>query len=144
VQIPAKADYALRALLELAALDKPATADTIAQAQGLPTRFLASILNDLRRAGFVTSRRGQGGYQLNRPASEITVAQVMESMEGSLVEVNGRAPESTSYEGAAIHLHEVWIATAASLSQVLEAVTLDQIATGQLPRPIMALAGDPE
>ena len=135
MHIPAKAEYALRALLELAIVDEPATADTIASAQDLPSRFLASILNDLRRSGFVASRRGQGGYHLTRPASEITVAEVMHSMEGSLVEINGRAPELATYSGAAVHLQEVWIAATASLSNVLETVTLEDIVTGRLPLP---------
>jgi Rrf2 family protein len=141
VQIPAKAEYALRALLELVIADEPATADTLAQAQGLPTRFLASILNDLRRAGYVTSRRGHGGYQLARPAREITVADVMQSLEGSLVEVHGRPPELAIYNGAARHLREVWIAASASLTSVFETVTLDQIARGDLPLPVSRLAG---
>ena len=143
MQIPAKAEYALRALLELAVVDEPATADSLALAQGLPARFLASILNDLRRAGFVTSRRGQGGYQLARPATDITVAEVMRAIEGSLVEVNGRAPELIVYGGAATHLQEVWLAAKVSLTNVLDAVTLDLIATGALPDTVAELAGLP-
>jgi len=144
VQIPAKAEYAIRALLELAMSEEPATADTLAQAQGLPTRFLASILNDLRRAGYVTSRRGQGGYQLAKPAAEITVADIMQTMEGSLVEVHGRPPELASYAGAALHLREVWIAARVSLTNVFETVTLEQIARGELPQPVSRLAGIPD
>jgi Rrf2 family protein len=140
VQIPAKAEYALRALLELSVLDEPATADSLAHAQELPTKFLSSILNDLRRAGYVTSRRGQGGYLLTRPAGEITVAEVMRTMEGSLVEVHGRPPEKATYRGAALHLREVWLAARASLSSVLETVTLEDIASGRLPVPVARLA----
>ena len=141
MQIPAKAEYALRALLELSVLDEPATADSLAHAQELPTKFLSSILNDLRRAGYVTSRRGQGGYLLIRPAGDITVAEVMRTIEGSLVEVHGRPPEKTTYGGAAVHLQEVWLAARASLTSVLESVTLEDIARGRLPLPVTRLAG---
>jgi Rrf2 family protein len=143
VQIPAKAEYALRALLELAVVDDPATAESLALAQGIPARFLASILNDLRRAGFVSSRRGQGGYQLARPASGITVAEVMRAMDGSLVEVNGRPPELVAYSGAALNLQEVWMAARVSLTNVLDAVTLDLIAKGTLPDTVTELADLP-
>ena len=141
MQIPAKAEYALRALLELARTGEPATAESVAHAQDLPPKYLAAILNDLRRAGFIANRRTHHhGYELTRPADRITVAEVMRSVDGSLVEVRGRPPELATYEGAATHLQDVWIAARTALSIVFESVTLDQIATGQLAEPIARLA----
>ncbi len=145
VHIPAKVDYGMRALLELACADGPATGESLARAQGLPVKFLAAILNDLRRAGLVSSQRGlDGGYRLGRPADRITVADVMRALDGPLAEVRGLRPERTSYEGAAAHLQDVWVATRASLRAVLERVTLEDMVKGQLPEHIAHLVADPD
>ncbi|MDT3443814.1 MULTISPECIES: Rrf2 family transcriptional regulator [unclassified Pseudofrankia] len=135
MQISARADYALRALLTLAASDGGLVkGETLASAQDLPLRFLENILTDLRRSGLVTSRRGaDGGYQLARPAHEIDVATVIRVTDGPLAGVRGRRPEEVTYDGAAKNLQDVWIAVRVSLRQVLEAVTLADIASGDLP-----------
>jgi Rrf2 family protein len=141
MQISARADYALRALLTLAAGDGGLVkGETLAAAQDLPLRFLENILTDLRRSGLVQSRRGaDGGYQLCRPASEISVATVIRATDGPLASVRGRRPEEASYEGAAKHLQDVWIAVRVSLRRVLESVTLADIAAGNLPEIISEL-----
>lgn len=145
MHIPAKVEYGMRALLELADSPDPRTGESLARAQGLPPKFLASILNDLRRAGLVHSQRGvEGGYRLGRPADRITAADVMRALDGPLAEVRGMRPEMTSYEGAAARLQDLWVATRASLRAVLEAVTLDDMVRGQLPRPIADLVADPD
>jgi len=135
MQISARADYALRALLTLAASDGGLVkGETLASAQDLPLRFLENILTDLRRSGLVASRRGaEGGYQLARPAGEIDVATVIRATDGPLAGVRGRRPEEVSYEGAAKNLQDVWIAVRVSLREVLESVTLADIANGDLP-----------
>jgi len=68
MRVSAKADYAVRALVELAgAGEGPTKGERIAQAQGIPPKFLENILLDLRRAGLVDSMRGaEGGYWLAR------------------------------------------------------------------------------
>jgi Rrf2 family protein len=145
VHIPAKVDYGMRALLELATTDGPATGDALAQAQGLPPKFLAAIMNDLRRSGLVHSQRGlEGGYRLGRPADQITAADVMRALDGPLAEVRGLRPEMTSYEGAAARLQDLWVATRASLRSVLESVTLADMVKGELPRHIADLVADPD
>ena len=145
MHIPAKVDYGMRALLELAQSDGPATGETLARAQGLPAKFLAAILNDLRRAGLVVSQRGlDGGYRLSRPAGEITVADVMRALDGPLAAVRGLRPENATYQGAAIRLQDVWVATRASLRAVLEQVTLEDIVKGQLPPEIAGMVADPD
>ncbi len=145
MHIPAKVDYGMRALLELASQGAPTTGETLASAQGLPVKFLAAILNDLRRAGLVLSQRGlEGGYRLARPASQITVADVMRALDGPLAEVRGLRPEMANYEGAAEHLQDVWVATRASLRAVLERVTLADIVKGTLPAPVARLVADPD
>src|SRR5271168_3837750 len=125
MHISAKVDYAVRALVGLAAAGGgPAPGASIAIAEGLPVKFLEGILAELRRAGIVASMRGaEGGYRLARPASQITIAEVMRAIDGPLAEVRGERPESATYEGAARHLQDVWIAVRASLRAVLEATS---------------------
>ena len=145
MHIPAKVDYGMRALLELARVDGPATGEALANAQGLPPKFLAAILNDLRRAGLVNSQRGlEGGYRLSRPANKITAADVMRALDGPLAEVRGLRPEMATYDGAAAHLQDVWVATRASLRAVLERVTLEDVVKGKLPAPIARMVADPD
>ena len=145
VHIPAKVDYGMRALLEMASADAPVTAETLARAQGLPPKFLAAILNDLRRSGLVISQRGtEGGYRLGRLPTEISVADVMRALDGPLAEVRGLRPEMASYEGAAAHLQKVWVAARASLRAVLEEVTLADVVNDELPEPVAELVADPD
>jgi Rrf2 family protein len=145
VHIPAKVDYGMRALLALVERGEPATAEDLAEAQGLPSKFLGSILNDLRRHGLVASRRGsEGGYRLARPAKDVTVADVMRALDGPLAEVRGLRPEAARYDGAAEHLQDVWVAVRASLRRVLDEVTLDDVVRGRLPRAVAKLTDDPD
>jgi Rrf2 family protein len=145
--ISAQAEYAARALLALAgsSSDQPVKADELARAQDLPVGFLENILSRLRRVGLVRSVRGaEGGYRLARPASEITVADVVRAMEGPLAEVRGMRPETLAYQPPAELLQDVWIATRAALRMVLEKVTLANIVEGKLPASVRKLAADPE
>jgi Rrf2 family protein len=150
MRVSAKADYAVRAAAELAAAalsDDPAPVkgDRIAQAQDIPLKFLENILVDLRQAGIVNSRRGpEGGYWLAQPPADITVADVIRSAEGPLASVRGEKPEDLSYEGPAGSLGEVWIALRQSLRDVLENVTLEQLATGKLPKQVASRTSAPE
>jgi Rrf2 family protein len=145
MQIPAKVDYGMRALLELAQRGEPTTGEGLAEAQRLPAKFLAAILNDLRRAGLVNSQRGlEGGYRLSRPASEITVADVMRALDGPLAEVRGLRPEAAVYEGAAAHLQDVWVAARASLRAVLERVSLEDVVRGRLPTGVARMVNEPD
>ena len=146
MRISAKADYAVRAAVELAAsADGPTKGDAIAQSQGIPLKFLENILGDLRQAGLVRSQRGSdGGYWLNRPPEEITVADVIRAVEGPLAAVRGRRPEDVAYDGPAEPLIQVWIAVRANLRAVVEQVTLADVAAGRLPEHVRELAGDPE
>jgi Rrf2 family protein len=147
VYISAQADYAVRALVELATLPEGhrMTAAAIADAQRLPPSFLEATMVELRRAGLVSSRRGtDGGFTLTRPASEITVADVIRALHGPLAEVRGLVPEAAIYAGPAARLQDVWVAVRASLRMVLEAVTVADIASGQLPPSVAALITAPE
>jgi Rrf2 family protein len=146
MRISAKADYAVRAALELAVADEHhVKAERIADAQGIPLKFLENILIDLRQDGLVTSQRGpDGGYRLDRPAAEITLADVIRSVDGPLASIHGDRPETTEYRGAASELQTVWIALRASMRTVLEGVTLADIAERRVPEEVLRLAHEPD
>ena len=146
MRLSAKADYAVRASLELASSgDGHVKAEAVARAQSIPLRFLEQILLDLKHAGLVASQRGaEGGYWLTRPPEEIPLADVIRAVEGPLANVRGVRPEELEYEGAAASLREVFVALRASIRAVLEEVTLADIAAGRLPDHVRALVSDPE
>jgi Rrf2 family protein len=148
VRVSAKVDYAVRATIELASAEEPGRpikGERIAQAQGVPLKFLENILAELRHAGLVRSQRGvEGGYWLARPAGEISIADVIRAVEGPIANVRGVGPHEVEYAGSAERLRDVWIAVRASLRSVLEEVTLADLARGELPAEVEALAADPE
>jgi Rrf2 family protein len=146
VQISAKADYALRALVELAARGGgQVKGEVLASSQDIPPRFLESILAQLRQRGILVSRRGaDGGYWLARPPEAITLAEVIRATDGPLASVRGQRPESVAYEGAAERLSEVWIAVRTSLRAVLEVVTLADVVSGHLPAHVEMLIKTPQ
>lgn len=171
MRLSARVDYALRAAVELAALsiDEAAdgegtksengrptaardaaprptllTAEQIARAQDIPPKFLESILLQLRRGGIVHAQRGpEGGYRLARPATEISLADVIRVIDGPLANIRGQRPEHLGYAGAARALQEVWIALRASEREILELVTVADVARGKLPERVGRLAADP-
>ena len=146
MRVSAKVDYAVRALAELAAAGEgPVKGEAIAAAQDIPLHFTENILSDLRRAGIVSSQRGaEGGYWLRVPADRVTIADVVRHVEGALADVRGQPPEDVGYRGAAAALQDVWIATRATLRSVLEAVTIADVARGDLPEVVRRLASDPD
>jgi len=148
VRISAKADYAVRAAIELARAyhgERPTKGEAIAQAQQIPLKFLENILADLRHAGIVRSQRGaEGGYWLNRDPSEVTVADIIRAVDGPLASIRGQRPEDVPYAGSAEPLQQVWIAVRANLRAVLETVKIGDLADAKLPARIEKLAADPE
>lgn len=145
MQISARADYAVRAMLELAAAPRTVTAQALADAQGLPHKFLEAILGDLRRAGLVRSLRGaEGGYRLARPAEEIAVGDVIRAVDGPLAGVRGVRPEQASYEGVAANLQTVWVATRAAVRGVLDETSLADVVSGKLSPHLRRLVNSPQ
>jgi len=137
MRLSARADYALRAAIELAAHDGHVTAEQLAHAQNIPGKFLETILTHLRRSGLVRSQRGpDGGFWLARPANQISLAEIIRAIDGQLLGV--------SYPGAAAPLQRVWIALRANERAVLETVTLADIVSGELPEAIQLLTDSPQ
>ncbi len=147
MRISAKADYAVRAAVELAATpgEKPVKAERIATAQDIPLNFLENILGELRHSGIVRSQRGaDGGFRLAKPPEQVTIADIIRAVEGPLASVRGGPPEEISYPGSSGALPRVWIAVRANLRRVIENVTVADVAGGRLPPEIDQLAEDPE
>jgi Rrf2 family protein len=147
MHVTAKADYAVRAIVELAdsSQDSPRKVDEVAQAQNIPVSFLENILTQLRSSGIVRSQRGpEGGYWLAHPADEVNLAQIIRAVEGPLVGVRGQRPEEIEYIGSAESLKQVWVALRANLRKVLEHVTVAQVAAGELPEEVLALTREEE
>lgn len=139
MEILAKTDYAVRAMLGLAA-QAPALVkiDVLIGEQQMPRKFLESILVDLRRAGLVRSQRGaEGGYALALGAAQITIGAIIRAVDGPLAEVRGQRPDQTTYTGVATHLPTVWVAVRASLRRVLDETTLQQVLDGELPQHVL-------
>jgi len=141
-------DYALRAVVELTSAgggpERPVTSEQLARAQAIPPKFLESILLQLRRGGIVNAQRGpDGGYWLARPAEQISLADVIRVIDGPLANVRGQRPEALGYQGAAHALQEVWIALRASEREILDLVTVGDVASGDLPERVRKLAADP-
>lgn len=150
--VSARCDYALRAMLAVAAASgcagptggatagragrgaiDPAPqpggelvkAAALAESQRIPLSFLQGILLDLRRAGLLYSHRGnEGGYALARPATRITVGDVLRAVGGSLTSVRGLPAESADYHGVAVGLRDVWLAVDGAIALVVDRTTL--------------------
>lgn len=143
MRISAKSDYAVRAMAELAAQGKDGAvkAEQIADAQDIPLNFLLGILRELRNAQLVRSVRGRdGGYLLSRPAEQIALADVIRAVDGPLANVRDMSLSQLSYPGAAEALRDVWMAVRGSLREVLEHVTIADLAAGRLPKHVRQLA----
>jgi Rrf2 family protein len=144
MRISAKADYAVRAAVELAgSSEDPVKGERLAEAQDIPLQFLEHILLELKHARLVRARRGaRGGYWLARPPEEITLANVIRAVEGPLANIQDMAPEATEYPGQAKDLTDVWIAVRASLRRVLERVTIADLRDGRIPAEVLELTAD--
>ena len=148
MQVSARTDYALRAMLAVADASSPGhrswprpsagparvTAAALARAQRMPPAFLQGILGDLRRAGLLHGQRGgEGGYTLTRPATEITVGDVVRAVNGSLTTVRGLPTASADYPPAAAALREVWLAVHDRIADIVDRTTLADLLPKERP-----------
>lgn len=152
MRITAKVDYAVRACIELAGAEPgprgrpvPTKGPVLAEAQGIPPKFLEGILLELKHSTIVGSQRGaDGGYWLARPADEVTVADIIRAVEGPLADVRGIRPDELGYEDDLEALQRMWVAVRANLRAVLEKTTIADLAAGKLPRAVDKLADSPD
>jgi Rrf2 family protein len=147
VRVSAKADYAVRAMIELAEgrEDRPVKGELVSDAQDIPVRFLENILAELRHAGLVHSRRGSdGGYWLGREAAQITVADIIRAVDGPLATVRGEPADELDYAEDARPLQQVWLALRANIRELLESVSLADVIGDELPEPVRDIASRPD
>lgn len=145
MRMSAKAEYAVRAMTQLAAMPPGALVKTedLAKAQGIPAQFLVDILSDLRADRLVRSHRGRdGGYELARPAGEVSIADVLRCIDGPLASVRDIGLGDLPYAGPTSSLTDVWRALRASMRSVLEETTLSDVASGRLPEHVSRMARD--
>jgi Rrf2 family protein len=146
VHISAKADYAVRVMLEIAAHGPNLVKATVViDHQDLPRKFVETILVELRRADLIRSQRGaEGGYTLARPATAISIGQIVRAIDGPLAEVRGIRPDECEYTNAAQNLADVWIAARAALRKVLDETSLARVLAGKLPTHVRRMTESPE
>src|SRR3954467_5743550 len=150
MRVSAKADYALRALIEMTARTdgpevRPVSAEELGRLQEIPHNFLQAILADLRKADIVHAQRGQsGGWRMAKDAATVSVADVIRAVDGPLVSVYGLRPEAVSYNERAEILQHVWIAARTALREVFEHVTIEALAGRALPKDVLQLTFDDE
>ncbi|BBX45747.1 RrF2 family transcriptional regulator [Mycobacterium cookii] len=145
MRMSAKAEYAVRAMIQLATAGEGArvTTDDLATAQAIPPQFLVDILSELRTARLVRSHRGRdGGYELARPATEISIADVLRCIDGPLASVRDIGLGDLPYTGPTAALTDVWRALRASMRSVLERTSVADVAAGSLPEHVGRLADD--
>jgi len=150
MEISAKVDYGMRALLVLAsAYEGPESrlikTLEIATSQDIPMKFLEGILNDLKHAGFVISQRGAvGGYRLSRNPANIALADIVRVLDGPLAAVRGLRPEAVSYKAEAENLRDVWLALRVALRNVFETLTLADVLSGDYSKQVRSLLESPD
>jgi Rrf2 family protein len=125
MRVSQRLDYALRALTAIASLPEGTTmaAGEVADRLGLPRRFVEQQITLLAKNGLVVSQRGaRGGCSLARSAAEITVAQVVEALQGSVLDVPSVTDSAVS---------EMWAAAAETLREMLDNTTVADLARRQ-------------
>lgn len=128
MQVSARAEYALKAVAELAAVGERLTAERISAAEGIPIRFLLNILGDLVHAGIVTSRRGSvGGYELARAPSRIRLGDVIRAVEPHRLP---RPANRRDGDEAAEAVERFRAATVKSFDAMLETTTVADLLAG--------------
>ncbi|HSG05064.1 MAG TPA: Rrf2 family transcriptional regulator [Nitrospiria bacterium] len=131
MKLSAKAEYGLRALLELALQTgkAPAQAKVIARRQGIPHRFLEQVLNSLRKAGLVESIRGaQGGYTLSRDPAAIRISDVLEAVEDG---ISSPGRSNGNPESQDDLLAPIWKEAQTAVSSVLNRFTIQDLCKRQ-------------
>ena len=139
MHITARTEYALRAMLALAAAEPNAlTAAALATEQRMPATFLKTILSELRGAQLIVNQRGpERGYRLIRPAAEISVGEILRVVDGPL-----ELGEDGPYEWIALrNLQQVWHAADSAMRGIVDRVSLADLITGDLPAHVRDLAG---
>lgn len=126
MKLSVKVDYACRVLAQLARQHGSADLahiEELARVEAVPANYLVQILSELRNGGLITSRRGkQGGYALARDPEKITLLDIVEVIEGELLEVTSAGPGQS-----ARHVHHIWQEVKVAFEDKVRSYTLDQL-----------------
>ncbi len=147
MRVTHKVDYAVRAMTALAGGGPGALIkrEALAEQEGIPPAFLDDILRSLRNGGLAASQRGAaGGWRLARPATAITIGNIIRAVEGPLAAVRGIRPHELVDEGVPEPYVKLWVATRVALRSVLDEVTIADLAAGTLPRKVEKLLDAPD
>ncbi|HET9442942.1 MAG TPA: Rrf2 family transcriptional regulator [Acidimicrobiales bacterium] len=142
----ARADRAVRVMVELvaAAEHAPLQPEALAERQGIPLASVRDVLAQLQLGGLVVGRPGPGGgYWLGRPPHDVSVADVMRVVDGPLADVAGIPPERLEYRPPATALREVWLSARQAVRDVLEEVSVAEVASGELPAHLRDVLAEP-
>ena len=135
MKVSLRSTYGIMAAVDLAMQtgSAPIQAKAIARRQGIPARFLEQVLHAMKNAGLVSSQRGaQGGYVLSRKPADVSVAEILEALEGPFLrrttEMNGRGHPINKSEAL---LSKVWDRVHEAERHVLEGITVEELAGQQ-------------
>lgn len=133
MRFTAKTEYAVRAIIEIALLDKdrPAQVKEIATRQAIPERFLEQVMAALKKDGLIESTRGaQGGYRLARGAEQITLADIIQAIEGPMQVIECLSEDLRNQKCDQVDLcavRDVWKGVQSSLLEALDSITLAKL-----------------
>ena len=131
MKLSTKGKYGLRALIDLAQYSEQeaVSISSISQRQGISESYLEQLVAKLRKAGLVTSIRGaQGGYRLAKPASTISVGDILRALEGNLAAVECSAYTDEGCQGADLCVAKyVWQQINDSITRTVDEMMLDQL-----------------
>lgn len=134
--VTAKADYAVRAVVELAAMGAEGwvPAESIAVRQDIPRPFLIKILQQLRTAGLTEAARGSdGGHRLARDPADISMAEVMRAVDVPLTAAYDTLSQHSAPTGAAAPVASVWAELHRRVADLLENVSITDVLTNSVP-----------
>lgn len=126
MKLSVKVEYGCRVLAQLARIygtGELAHIESLARTEAVPANYLVQILSDLRTGGLIVSRRGkQGGYALARAPETISLLEIVNLIDGGLMELGG-SPDGFSGK----RVHQVWQELRSALEEKARAITLDML-----------------
>jgi Rrf2 family protein len=147
MRVSVKADYAVRAVVELGAAygGGPVAAEQISEVQNIPLKFLHNILAELKQDGIVKSHRGTGGgFELARDPDHVTLGDIIRVTDGPLARVGDYRPDELAYSGHTAALRDVWVAVRVGIRDVLDEVSVAAVSRGELPEVVHHLLERPD
>ena len=130
MKLSTKGRYGIHAMYDLAQFgsETPQPIKSIAERQNIPEAYLEQLIGQLRRSGLVKSVRGaQGGYLLSRTPAEITVGEVLRTLEGELAVVDCLMEEDACHKACSCPTRVVWKKLRDGLNQIVDGITLQDM-----------------